>query len=434
MEAKTKPNLESWQKQYNELDSQTQKASLLLTKWYAIARDKQLIKDEDDYNIQLFLAGRGFGKTLTLSYDATIYCLLNPNSIVGVVAPTYSDLKKIIFQGESGFLSIIDRELLANSGYNKTDNQIEFYNGSKIIGFPAIEPDRLRGNNFHRAYCDELASWRYATETFDNLMMALRLGESPKCIITTTPRPIELIKQLVVRADTKVIKGNTFENADNLAPSTIKMLKERYSGTRLGQQELYGQILEDVEGALFNATNIEKNRVELTPELTRVVVAVDPAVTSNKNISGKRDSDETGIIVAGRGVDNHYYILGDYSGIFSPDMWIKKAIECYYQHEADFIVAETNQGGDLIEKLLRVQDTNVPYKGVHAKRGKMLRAEPVSSIFEQDKAHMVGFYKELEEQMCSFTPYTVKSPDRLDACVYAISSLQNSGRAIFRIS
>jgi len=351
-----------------------------------------------------------------------------------VVAPTYSDLKKIIFQGESGFLNIIDRELLANSGYNKTDNQIEFYNGSKIIGFPAIEPDRLRGNNFHRAYCDELASWRYATETFDNLMMALRLGESPKCIITTTPRPIELIKQLVVRADTKVIKGNTFENADNLAPSTIKMLKDRYSNTRLGRQELYGDILQDVEGALFNATNIEKNRVELTPELTRVVVAVDPAVTSNKNISGKRDSDETGIVVAGRGVDNHYYILGDYSGIFSPDTWIKTAIECYYKWEADFIVAETNQGGDLIEKLLRVQDANVPYKGVHAKRGKILRAEPVSSIFEQDKAHMVGYFKELEEQMCSFTPYTVKSPDRLDACVYAISSLQNSGRAIFRIS
>ena len=428
MEAKTKPNLESWQKQYNELDSQTQKASLLLTKWYAIARDKQLIKDEDDYNIQLFLAGRGFGKTLTLSYDATIYCLLNPNSIVGVVAPTYSDLKKIIFQGESGFLNIIDRELLANSGYNKTDNQIEFYNGSKIIGFPAIEPDRLRGNNFHRAYCDELASWRYATETFDNLMMALRLGESPKCIITTTPRPIELIKQLVVRADTKVIKGNTFENADNLAPSTIKMLKERYSGTRLGRQELYGDILEDIEGALFNGANIEQNRVEVTPTLTRIVVAVDPAVTSNAS------SDETGIIVAGRSEDNQYYILEDFSGIFSPDVWIKKAIECYYQFEADRIVCEVNNGGDLIEKLLRVQDVNVPYTSVRATRGKMLRAEPISALYEQDKVHHVGYFKELEEQMTSYTPYTTKSPDRLDAVVWALTSLQSSGKAIFRIS
>ena len=428
MEAKTKPNLESWQKQYNELDSQTQKASLLLTKWYAIARDKQLIKDQDDYNIQLFLAGRGFGKTLTLSYDATIYCLLNPNSIVGVVAPTYSDLKKIIFQGESGFLNIIDRELLANSGYNKTDNQIEFYNGSKIIGFPAIEPDRLRGNNFHRAYCDELASWRYATETFDNLMMALRLGESPKCIITTTPRPIELIKQLVVRADTKVIKGNTFENADNLAPSTIKMLKERYSGTRLGQQELYGQILEDVEGALFNSANIEQSRIEVTPDMQRIVIAVDPAVTANSN------SDETGIIVAGRGVDNHFYILEDKSGVFSPDVWIKRAIELYYKFDADRIVCEVNNGGDLIEKLLRVQDVNVPYSSVRATRGKMLRAEPISALYEQGKVHHVGYFKELEEQMCSYTPDTIKSPDRLDALVWGITSLMNSGKAIFRIS
>lgn len=428
MEAKTKLSLDSWQKQYNELDSQTQKASLLLTKWYAIARDKQLIKDEDDYNIQLFLAGRGFGKTLTLSYDATIYCLLNPNSIVGVVAPTHSDLKKIIFQGESGFLSIIDRELLTNSGYNKTDNQIEFYNGSKIIGFPAIEPDRLRGNNFHRAYCDELASWRYATETFDNLMMALRLGESPKCIITTTPRPIELIKQLVVRGDTKVIKGNTFENADNLAPSTIKMLKERYSGTRLGQQELYGQILEDVEGALFHSTNIEESRIEVTPEMQRIVIAVDPAVTANSN------SDETGIIVAGRGVDNHFYILDDKSGVFSPDVWIKRAIELYYKFDADRIVCEVNNGGDLIEKLLRVQDVNVPYSSVRATRGKMLRAEPISALYEQGKVHHVGYFKELEDQMCSYTPDTVKSPDRLDALVWGITSLMNSGKAIFRIS
>jgi len=367
------------------------------------------------------------------AYDIIQYCLLNPNVICGVIAPTHSDLRKICFQGESGILSILDRDLFNDSGYNKTDSEITFFNGSKIMGFPAIEPDRLRGVQFHRIWCDELASWRYR-ETFDNLMMALRLGQSPKCIITTTPRPTELIKELAVRSDTKIIKGNTFENVDNLAPSAIKMLKERYEGTRLGRQELYAEILEDIEGALFNGANIEQNRVELTPTLTRIVVAVDPAVTSNKNVYGKRDSDETGIIVAGRGEDNHYYILGDYSGIFSPDTWIRKAIECYYKYEADMIVAETNQGGDLIEKLLRVQDANVPYKGVHAKRGKILRAEPISSLFQQDKVHMVGYFKELEEQMCSFTPYSVKSPDRLDSMVYAVSSLINSGKAIFRIS
>tara|TARA_R100000773_G_scaffold44669_1_gene47244 strand:+ start:16637 stop:17722 length:1086 start_codon:yes stop_codon:yes gene_type:complete len=360
--------------------------------------------------------------------DIIQYCLLNPNVICGVIAPTHGDLRKICFQGESGILSVLDKDLLSESGYNKSESEITFYNGSKIIGFPAIEPDRLRGVQFHRVWCDELASWRYR-ETFDNLMMALRLGESPKCIITTTPRPTELIKELAVRSDTKVIKGNTFENIDNLAPSAIKMLKERYEGTRLGRQELYAEILEDVEGALFHATNIEQTRIEVTPDMQRIVIAVDPAVTSNKSTS-----DETGLIVAGRGIDNHFYILEDKSGVFSPDVWIKRAIELYYKFDADRIVCEVNNGGDLIEKLLRVQDVNVPYSSVRASRGKILRCEPVSALYEQGKIHHVGYFKELEDQMCSYTPDTAKSPDRLDALVWAVTSLMNSGKAIFRIS
>ena len=383
--------------------------------------------DDDDYNIQLFLAGRGWGKTLTGAYDIIQYCLLNPNVICGVIAPTYGDLKRVCFAGESGLLGILDKELFNETGYNKSANEITFYNGSRITGFPAIEPDRLRGVQFHRIWCDELASWRYR-ETFDNLMMALRLGDSPKCIITTTPRPTELIKELAVRADTKIIKGSTFDNIDNLAPSAIKMLKERYEGTRLGRQELYAEILEDIEGALFNSANIEQNRIDIVPDLQRIVVAIDPAVTSNQS------SDETGIIVAGRGVDNNYYVLGDYSGIFSPDVWIKRAIELYYKFEADRIVCEVNNGGDLIEKLLRVQDVNVPYSSVRATRGKMLRAEPISALYEMNKVHHAEYFKELEEQMTQYTPQTIKSPDRLDALVWALTSLQSSGTAIFKIS
>ena len=383
--------------------------------------------DSDDYNIQLFLAGRGWGKTLTGAYDIIQYCLLNPNVICGVIAPTYGDLKRVCFAGESGLLGILDKELFNETGYNKSANEITFYNGSRITGFPAIEPDRLRGVQFHRIWCDELASWRYR-ETFDNLMMALRLGDSPKCIITTTPRPTELIRELAVRADTKIIKGSTFDNIDNLAPSAIKMLKERYEGTRLGRQELYAEILEDIEGALFNSANIEQNRIDIVPDLQRIVVAIDPAVTSNQS------SDETGIIVAGRGVDNNYYVLGDYSGIFSPDVWIKRAIELYYKFEADRIVCEVNNGGDLIEKLLRVQDVNVPYSSVRATRGKMLRAEPISALYEMNKVHHAEYFKELEEQMTQYTPQTIKSPDRLDALVWALTSLQSSGTAIFKIS
>ena len=420
-------NLDSSSQTFKQLNSQKKIATILLTDWIRKARNNQIVVDEDDYNIQLFLAGRGWGKTLTGAYDIIQYCLINPNSICGVVAPTYGDLKRVCFAGESGLLGILDKGLLNDAGYNKSANEIEFYNGSKIIGFPAIEPDRLRGVQFHRVWCDELASWRYR-ETFDNLMMALRLGESPKCIITTTPRPTELIKELAVRSDTKIIKGSTFDNVANLAPSAIKMLKERYEGTRLGRQELYAEILEDIEGALFNGANIEQNRVEITPTLTRIVVAIDPAVTANAS------SDETGIVVAGRSEDNHYYILEDFSGIFSPDMWIKKAVECYYKFNADRIVCEVNNGGDLIEKLLRVQDANVPYTSVRATRGKMLRAEPISALYEQDKVHHVGFFKQLEEQMTSYTPFSTKSPDRLDALVWALTNLQSSGKAIFRIS
>jgi predicted phage terminase large subunit-like protein len=260
-------------------------------------------------------------------------------------------------------------------------------------------------------------------------MMALRLGQNPKCIITTTPRPTKLIKELAKREDTEVISGSTFENIDNLAPSAIAMLKERYEGTRIGRQELFAEILEDVEGALFNSGLIEDARVREAPELERIVVAVDPAVTSTET------SDETGIIVAGRDKDNHFYILQDASQVTSPDVWVKKAIELYNRYECDRIVAEVNNGGDLIERLLRTQDSTVPYTSVRATRGKQIRAEPISALYEQNRIHHVGYFKDLEEQMCQFTGNNVKShDDRVDALVWAITSLQSSGKAIFRIS
>ena len=427
MQQKKMTSLKNLSKTFSELNYQKKIAAILLTDWYSKARKNQIVNEDDDYNIHLFLAGRGWGKTLTGAYDIIQYCILNPGVITGVIAPTYGDLKRVCFAGESGILGIIDKALLNDSGYNKSANEVEFFNGSKIIGFPAIEPDRLRGVQFHRIWCDELASWRYR-ETFDNLMMALRLGENPKCIITTTPRPIALIKELAIRSDTKIIKGSTFENVDNLAPSAIKMLKERYENTRIGRQELYAEILEDIEGALFNGPNIEKNRQEQMPEMQRIVVAIDPAVTSNET------SDETGIIVCGRGIDNRYYVIEDGSGTYSPDVWIKKAIQLYYHYKADTIIAETNNGGDLIEKLLRVQDVNVPYKSVRATRGKYLRAEPISSLYDQDKVTHLKYFKELEEQMCQYTPNSIKSPDRLDALVWGITSLLSSGKAVYKIS
>jgi len=414
---------------FDKLNPLNQIATNLLIDWYDKARPTQLVEDTNEFNIHLFLAGRGWGKTLTGAYDIVEYCLRNDNVVCGVVAPTYGDLKRVVFAGDSGFINIIDKRLLSNIGYNKSDNEIHFYNGSKIIGFPAIEPDRLRGVQFHRVWCDELASWRY-TETFDNLMMALRLGQNPKCIITTTPRPTKIIKTLSKRSDTKLITGSTFENIDNLAESSIQMLKERYEGTRMGRQELYAEILEDIEGALFNYKNIEENRLTNYPiDLQRIVVAIDPAVTSNEN------SDETGMIVAGRDINNHYYILHDGSQVSSPDVWVKRAISLYKQYECDRIVAEVNNGGDLIERLLRTQNQSIPYTSVRASRGKIVRAEPISALYEQNRIHHVGVFKDLEEQMCQFTGNGVQyHDDRVDALVWAITSLQNSGQAIFKIS
>jgi len=414
-----------------KLENSVEKSAIkLYTDWIKSARPKQLTPTEDFF-IWLILAGRGWGKTRTGAQDIALYAMRNPNTICAVVAPTFGDLRRVCFGGESGLVSLIPKECydseFGTAGYSSSICEIRLGNGSKIVGYASINVERLRGPQFHRAWCDELASWQYP-EAFDQLMFGLRLGDNPKCIITTTPKPIPLLKSLVARDDVYITRGSTFENEENLAPSALAMMKSRYEGTRLGQQELYAEILEDTEGALFNRDMIDKNRVPTIPELVKIVVAIDPAVTSHDK------SDETGIVVTGRDANGHYYVLDDRSGKYSPDDWIKKAIALYYEYEANYIVAEVNNGGDLIERLIRVSDLKVPYRAIRSSKGKMLRAEPVSSLYEQNKVHHVGCYKELEEQMCQYTGNSVSSPDRLDALVFGITSLMNSGQAVFKIS
>ena len=411
------------------------RATQTYIKYWTSSRDKQLTP-EGNWNIWLILAGRGWGKTRTGSFDIVNYALRNSNSICAIVAPTTGDLRRVCFEGISGIKQLIPKECLSKDvdlkSYNRTTLEIRLWNGSKIIGFSASEPDRLRGSQYHRAWCDELAAWKYP-DTFDQLMFGLRLGEKPRCIITTTPRPTEIIKRLFKRKteDVYVTTGNTFENKDNLADSALEQFKERYEGTRLGRQELYAEILEDIEGALWTHNQIDKLRItkDDIPELRRIIVAIDPAVTSNEK------SDETGIIVAGVDEDDKYYILEDVSGKFSPDKWARLAIEQFYSYNANMIVAETNNGGDLVERIIRTIDTKVPYKKVTATRGKMLRAEPVSALYEQEKVFHTDIFKELENQMCTYTGETGKSPDRLDALVWAITELSSSSRrALWRIS
>ncbi len=403
----------------------------LRTDWLKTARDKQL-QPKDEHFIWLLLAGRGFGKTRTGAQDIALFALRHENVNCAVVAPTHGDLRRVCFGGPSGLLSIIPKDCFISSrdqkGYSSSVSEIRLYNGSKITGYAAQEPDRLRGPQFHRAWCDEIASWRYP-EAFDQLMFGLRLGENPQCIITTTPRPTKLVKELVDRDDVAVTKGNTFENADNLAESALKMLKDKYEGTNLGQQELYAEIIDKVEGALWTPDLIEETRVDKEVELQKIIVGIDPAVTANEN------SDETGIIVVGKDFNNHFYVLEDLSGRHKPEKWGRMAITSYYEWNADMIVCEVNNGGDLVERLIRNYDYNVPYRSVRATRGKILRAEPISALYEQRRVHHVGVFPELEEQMCSYTGESNISPDRLDALVWGLTELSKSrGEVNWRIS
>ena len=417
------------------LPEQSKKITIqLYTKWLATARKTQIAPVDNNFFIWLILAGRGWGKTRTGAQDIALYALRNPDTICAVVAPTFGDLRRVCFGGPSGILSILPKELCDTSfgtdGFASANMEIRLWNGSKIIGFAAVSPERLRGPQFHRAWCDELASWQYP-EAFDQLMFGLRLGDNPQCVITTTPKPIKLLKDLLPRDDVHVTKGNTFENQANLAESALQMMKERYEGTALGRQELYAEILDDVEGALWTSAMIEETRLtqETEKELSQIIVAVDPAVTTGE------DSDETGIVVVGKDTNNEYYVLEDLSGRHTADSWGRIVLNAYYEWEADRIIAEVNNGGDLVEKVIRDKDSNVSYRSVRATRGKMLRAEPIAALYEQKRVHHMGIFSDLEQQMCSYVGQLKPSPDRLDALVWGLTELSKSkGQINWRIS
>lgn len=266
--------------------------------------------------------------------------------------------------------------------------------------------------------CDELASWRYP-DAWDQLLLGLRLGNDPRVVVTTTPRPVAIVRSLLSRSGVVVTRGSTFENAANLAPAAIAQLRDRYEGTRLGRQELYAEVLDDVPGALWQRDQIDRLRVRQAPEMQRVIVSIDPAGTSGE------DADETGIIVAGLGVDGHGYLLADRSCRLSPDGWAKRAAIAYDEFEGDRIIAERNFGADLVERVFRTVGRNYPFRTVVASRGKAVRADPVSALYEQGRVHHVGGFPELEDQLCQFTPEgcTADNDDRADALVWAFTEL-----------
>ena len=378
----------------------------------------------------MILAGRGWGKTRTGAQDIAFYGLTKPNSRIAIVTPTFGDGRDTCIEGVSGLMGCLDPDSIDN--WNRSIGELTLKNGTIYKTFSSEQPDRLRGPQFHRAWCDELGSWKNP-EAWDQLMFGLRLGVKPQVIITTTPKPTTLIKELVNNKDSLVTRGSTFENQDNLAESAVKKLKEKYEGTRLGRQELFAEILEDVEGALWNRDMINKALLKSTeevPTLVRTVVAIDPAVTQNKL------SNETGIVVCAKGFDEKFYVIDDVSGKYTPDSWAKIAVETYYKYEADKIIAEVNNGGDLVERVIRTIDNNVSYGSVRATKGKYLRAEPISALYEQQRVKHIKPFQFLEDQMANYNPLTFAgSPDRLDALVWGLTELsQRTGKAFWRVS
>ena len=381
------------------------------------ARTNQIPPDDTSWSTWVALSGRGWGKTRTAAEWLAWQASLNRNTRWAIVAPTFSDARDTCAEGPSGIVTVL-REYGTLKDYNRSMGEIILTNKSRIKLFSAEEPDRLRGPNFHGGWFDELAAFT-KPDAWDQYKFALRLGSHPQTVITTTPRPTKEIKALLGRDDTVVVRGSTFDNAANLAPAALAELRLRYEGTRLGRQELYGELVDTVEGALWTQAQIDEARVTETPPLARIVVAIDPAVTSGEN------SDETGIIVAGVSNDGHYYVIEDCTVKASPDAWARTAVDAYHRHNADRIIGETNNGGDMIELLLRQVDPSVSFRKVTATRGKLVRAEPIASLYEQHRAHHVGGYPQLEDQMCSYTIDSKDSPDRMDALVWAMTELSN---------
>ncbi len=390
--------------------------------WRELGAKKQR-EPEGVWAVWLLMAGRGFGKTRAGAEWVRERVSRGVSGRVALVAPTPDDVRNVMVEGVSGLLRVSPPWFMPV--YEPSKRKLTWPNGAVAFGFSSYEPDRLRGPQFDTAWCDELASWRYPRETWDNLQFGLRMGDDPRCAVTTTPKPIKLLRELKDREDVMVTRGSTYENWENLPPGYVEGIRRRYEGTRTGRQEIYAELLDEAEEALWRRDWIESARVRSAPDLVRVVVAVDPAV------SARTASSETGIVVAGVDEDGQVYVLEDASGRMSPDGWARRAIGMLDRHGADRIVGEVNNGGDLVEHTLRTayEGRFVPYKSVRASRGKQARAEPVSALYEQGKVHHVGSLDGLEDQMCTWSPGSEGSADRLDALVWAVTEvgLRRSG-------
>lgn len=403
-----------------------EEAHALMYSWEFFARKEQL-PPEGNWKSWLILAGRGFGKTRAgAEWVRSMVCGPTPDAPgkcrrIAIVGETAKDTNDVMVKGDSGLLAIHPPEFMPLHEPSKC--LLTWPNGATATTYNATEPDQLRGPQFDGAWCDEIAKWDKAQETFDNIQLCLRLGKDPRQIITTTPRPVSLIINLLNDESCIITRGSTYDNRANMAPSFFREIEKRYEGTRLGRQELYADVLLDNPGALWKAETIEMNRVTTKnmPELKRVVVAIDPAV--NDLTDATDETSETGIICAGVDHEDTVYIIQDVSIQAMPDGWARRAISAYDLHAADRIVAEINQGGAMVEQTIRAVRGDISYQGVRASKGKIARAEPVSALYEQGRVKHVGVLPELENQMLQFVQGKKIKADRVDALVWAVTSL-----------
>lgn len=403
-----------------------EEAEALLYDWRGFNARPSQIAPDGDWDIWIALAGRGFGKTRMGAEWVKEKVEAGEAKRIAIIAETAADARDVLVEGESGILSLYPEG--KGPIYEPSKRRLTWENGAVATLFNATEPNQLRGPQYDLAWSDELAKWRYARETWDQLQFGLRLGDNPQQIVTTTPRPIEIIKAIVAGEEGKVAitSGSTMENAANLATKFLNKIRKKYEGTRLGRQELNAEILGDIPNALWSLTTIDLYRVRDEPEdFDQLVVAVDPA------ISNTEQSDEHGIVVCGvviDGEDRDGYVLEDASTHGTPKEWAEAAIAAYDRWDADCIVVEVNQGGDMVKNTIHSVRKDVPVREVRATRGKHVRAEPVSALYQQGRIHHVGAFVDLETQMTMMTSAGYEgegSPDRLDALVWAFTKLFN---------
>ncbi|MEI7443332.1 MAG: terminase family protein [Burkholderiales bacterium] len=386
----------------------------LLRRWDVWGRPEQQ-PPPGEWRTWLILAGRGWGKSRTGAEWVRAMATRGRARRIALVARTAADVRDVLIEGESGLLAIHRAD--ERPVWEPSRRRLTWPNGAIATTYSADEPDQLRGPQHDSAWVDEICAWRYP-DAWDQLQLGLRLGDDPRVVATTTPRPTALVRSLVAAPSTVVTRGRTADNARNLAPGVVEALSARYAGTRLGRQELDGEVLDDTPGALWARAMIESASARVAPELRRVVVALDPSVAADGG------GDECGIVVAGIDYEGRAWVLRDGSGNLSPADWSRRAVALAEEHAADCIVAEANQGGALVEQTLRAAGARTRVRLVHAARGKRARAEPVAALYEQGRVRHLPGLQRLEDEMCTWSSAAGDpSPNRLDALVWACFDL-----------